>query len=233
VSLGSPGALGRLDASALAFDAVEPASQATVEPPVSTAPAFDPAELGRGLRRGAEVDRFNELASRQDSLTPAESDELYQYRLRRLLMRARQLERAASSADENSLRDALDDFRGRLQDLRAFESGRRGAGLWAEYEVDRTAEEQAVTRLLTLAAQRPHGLIAGSEEAAERPSGSIRIREARFALLRQMMSRSTCWRRPRSPRSRWRSMSRRRPRRGPAFVSFAIRAKSRTQMLHP
>ena len=181
VSLGSPGALGRLDASALAFDAAEPASQATVEPPVSTAPAFDPAELGRGLRRGAEVDRFNELASRQDNLTPAESDELYRYRLRRLLMRARQLERATGSGDEESLRQALDDFRDRRQDLRAFESVRRGAGLWAEYEVDRRAEEQTVTRLLTLAALRPHGLIAGSEETAERPSGSIRIREARFA----------------------------------------------------
>ncbi len=141
---------------------------------------FDPAELGRSLRRGPEVNRFNELAARQESLTPAESDELYRYRLRRLLTRARRLEQAARATDEEAIRRALDDFRGRDQELRAFESVRRETGLWAQYDVDRTAEELAVTRLLALAAQRPRGLIAGSENPPDQPSGSVRIRQVPF-----------------------------------------------------
>jgi hypothetical protein len=133
------------------------------------------------LRRGAEVDRFRELAARQDTLTPDESDELYRYRLRRLLARVRRLEQATGGADEEAIRQALDDFRSRLQELRVLEAIRTEAGLWAEFDADRTAEDRAITRLLTLAAQRPHGLIAGSEQAPERPSGSIRIRDLPFA----------------------------------------------------
>jgi hypothetical protein len=41
-------------------------------------------ELNRSLQRSAEVDRFNELARRQNELTPEELDELYGHRLRQL-----------------------------------------------------------------------------------------------------------------------------------------------------
>ena len=154
---------------------------AALEPAEASTSGFDLDDLSHGLRRGAEVDRFNQLAARQDALTPDESDELYRFRLRRLLNRGRRLEQAAGGGDEEAIRDALDDFRSRLRELQAFEAVRRGAGLSAGYNVDRTAEERAITRLLTLAAQRPHGLIAGSEQAPERPSGSLRIRDLPFA----------------------------------------------------
>jgi len=141
--------------------------------------AFDPAELARPLRRGLEVDRFNELARRQDSLTPSESDELYRLRIRRLLARDRRLDRAVGGG-EPSIHEALADFRGRLAELAELESIRRGAGLPTPYEVDRTAEERAVRGLLTLAAQRPRGLIAGTEQERAQPTGSVLIREATF-----------------------------------------------------
>jgi len=40
----------------------------------STPPVFDPGDLARSLRRGAEVDRFNQLAARQDALTPEQKN---------------------------------------------------------------------------------------------------------------------------------------------------------------
>ncbi len=142
--------------------------------------AFDAAELARALRRGVEVDRFNELAGRQQSLAPAESEELYRFRIRRLLARGRQLERAIAAGNEDSIRQALVDFRGRLAELVDFESIRRQAGFPTGYEVDRTVEERALAPLLTLAAGRPHGLIAGADQAIEQAAGSVRIREAAF-----------------------------------------------------
>ena len=142
---------------------------------------FEPGDLAHALRRGTEVQRFTELAARQDALTPAESDELYRYRLRRLLTRIRRLERAAGGADEEAVHEALDDFRARLQELRAFEAIRRQAGLWAEHEVDQSAEERATAQLLSLAAQRPHGLIAGSDQVPERPTGSVRVGDFAFS----------------------------------------------------
>ena len=142
--------------------------------------AFDAAELVRPLRRGLEVDRFNELARREQSLTTEESEELYRFRIRRLLTRGRQLERAMAAGNEDSIREAVGDFRGRLAELVDFESIRRRAGLSTEYAVDRTVEERAVASLLTLAASRPHGLIAGADQALEQPAGSVRIPEAAF-----------------------------------------------------
>jgi ribosomal protein S6--L-glutamate ligase len=166
---------------AVAINAADPVTPASVEGPAVSALAFDPAELARSLRRGAEVDRFTELAARQEALTAAESDELYRDRLRRLLTRARRLDRVARSGDDEVIRHALDDFRSRLEELRAFEALRRQAGLPTGYAVDRTAEERAITSLLTLAARRPHGLIAGTDEAPDQAAGSLRVRDIPFA----------------------------------------------------
>lgn len=149
--------------------------------PMVTPPEFGAGDLTQTLRRGAEVRRFAELASRQDSLTPAESDELYRYRLRRLLTRTRRLERAAEGADEDAVREALDDFRTRLEELRTLEEIRRQAGLFADYGVDLSAEARAKARLLSLVSERPHGLIAGSFQAPEQADGSVRIREVGFS----------------------------------------------------
>jgi len=98
-----------------------------------------------------------------------------------VLARLRKLERIAGSGDEESLRRALDDFRQRLQELRSFEAARREAGLSAGYAVEPSAEEHAMTRLLAIASQRPHGLVAGTEAPPNQPSGSMRIREIAFA----------------------------------------------------
>src|SRR6266567_4107424 len=61
---------------------------------------FTVAEIGRPLRRGVDVERFNELAAREDRLVPEEGEELYRYRLRRVQSRLRQLARASNRADE-------------------------------------------------------------------------------------------------------------------------------------
>ncbi len=153
------------------------------ETPAAGAVIFDMGELARALRRGPEVDRFNELSRRQDSLTAAESDELYRYRLRRLLARARRLDQLAGTEDETTLRQTLDDFRSRLEELRHFESLRREAGLPGRWEVDHSAEERALARLSALAARRPRGLIAGSDDAPDQPTGGVRVRPLAFAPL--------------------------------------------------
>ncbi len=142
---------------------------------------FDPGDVTQTLRRGVEVQRFSELAARQGALTPAESDELYRYRLRRLFTRVRRLERAASDVDEEAIHQALDDFRARLEELRGFEAIRRQGGLFADYEVDLSAEDRATARLLSLAGQRPRGLIAGSEQVTDQPAGRVRIRDLAFS----------------------------------------------------
>ncbi len=181
VSLPGLDEIGQPPVSSMPSDTVETMSSGTPEAMDLLAPAFDAAELARGLRRGPEVDRFNELSARQGSLSPEESDELYRYRLRRVLARLRKLERVSGSGDEESLRQALDDFRQRRQELRTFEAARREAGLSAGYALEPSAEEQAITRLLAIASQRPHGLVAGAEAPPNQPSGSIRIREITFA----------------------------------------------------
>jgi hypothetical protein len=127
------------------------------------------------------VQRFAELAARQDALTPDESDELYRYRLRRLLTRIRQLERAGAGSDETAISEALGDLQARLEELHGFETIRRQAGLFANHMVDLSAQERAKARLLNLAAQRPRGLIAGSDQLPDRPVGSVRIRGLAFS----------------------------------------------------
>lgn len=146
-----------------------------------SASGFRAGDVNQTLRRGAEVQHFSELATRQDALSPDESDELYRYRLRRLFTRMRRLERAAAGADEQAIREALDDFRARLEELRTFEAIRRQSGLFADYPVELTAEDRAKGRLLSLASQRPRGLIAGSYQVPDQPSGSVRIRELSFS----------------------------------------------------
>src|SRR5216683_4353561 len=66
-------------------------------------------------------------------------------------------------------------------ELHAFERIRRQAGLFADHEVDLSAQERAKARLLNLAAQRPRGLIAGSDQVAEQPDGSVRIHDLAFS----------------------------------------------------
>src|SRR5438128_9978987 len=148
--------------------------------PAPTAFTFSATELGRPLRRGFEVERFNELARRQEELAPQESDELYGYRLRRLQARLRRLDRVRASDDEEAIREALDDLDGRLQELRRFEESRQLAGLPSAYEVDLPAQQAATDRLLDLARRRPFGLIAGSDRAPEQPAGDVRLPEVAF-----------------------------------------------------
>jgi hypothetical protein len=179
-TLVSPAAVREAPATPL-YESAVGGSQTVPGAVQGSAADFDAGDLTLALRRGAEVQRFSELAARQDALNPAESDELYRYRLRRLLTRIRRLERAADGADEQALQEALDDFHARLQELRVFEAVRRQAGLWAEHEVDLSAEERATARLLSLAAHRPHGLIGGSEQVHDEPARSVRIRGLAFS----------------------------------------------------
>ncbi len=137
-------------------------------------------DLARPLRRGHEVERFNELARRQEELTLDELDELYRYRLRRLQSRLRRLDRVRAADDEDAIRATLDDFEGRLQDLRRAEEVRRAAGLSAGYELDLSSQAGAVDRLLELARRRPPGLIAGTDSAREQPAGNARVPEVAF-----------------------------------------------------
>src|SRR6202035_3695586 len=163
------------------YDSVASGSEPVVGA-VHAGPAdFLAGDLTQTLRRGAEVQRFAELAARQDALTPDESDELYRDRLRRLLTRIRQLERTGAGSDETAISDAVGDLQARLEELHAFERIRRQAGLFADYEVDLSAEERAKATLLDLAAQRPRGLIAGSDQLPEQPDGSVRIRDLAFS----------------------------------------------------
>jgi hypothetical protein len=163
------------------YESVTPGSEPVVGA-MHVGPAdFLAGDLTQTLRRGAEVQRFAELAARQDALTPDESDELYRYRLRRLLTRIRQLDRAGAGSDEMAIHEARGDLQARLEELHAFEGMRRQAGLFADYEVDLSAEERAKAMLLNLAAQRPRGLIAGSDQVPEQPDGSVRIRDLAFS----------------------------------------------------
>jgi len=161
-------------------------SVASGSEPVVGAIHVGPADFFAGgltqtLRRGAEVQRFAELAARQDALTPDESDELYRYRLRRLLTRIRQLERTGAGSDETAISEAFGDLQARLEELHGFETIRRRAGLFADQVVDLSAQERAKATLLNLAAQRPRGLIGGSDQVPAQPDGSVRIRDLPFS----------------------------------------------------
>jgi len=96
---------------------------------------FTATELAQPLRRGVELQRFNELVAREDDLPPEEAEELYRYRLRRVLSRLRQLSRARTHADEEGIRTALDDLDARLEELRRLEHEREMAGLPIGYEL--------------------------------------------------------------------------------------------------
>ena len=147
--------------------------------PPHTAFEFSAAELETALRRGSEVERFNELSRRQDELTVLELEELYGYRLRRLQARLRRLDRVRTSDDEDAIRGALDDLERRLQELQRLEQIRQVAGLGL-HEVDLSSRTAAVDHLLQLSRRRPPGLIAGSENTQSPPAGSTRLREVAF-----------------------------------------------------
>jgi len=137
-------------------------------------------EIGRALRRGAEVERFNELARRQDELSPDELDELYGYRLRRLQSRLRRLDRLRSSDDEEAIRAALDDLDVRIQELDRLEDARRTVGLSVMDQFDLSSRQAGVDRLLEISRRRPAGLIAGSDGPPPHPTGNARITQVAF-----------------------------------------------------
>jgi hypothetical protein len=143
---------------------------------------IDPAQLARPLRLGPglEVERLRELAG-QGQLSPSESDELYEYRLRRLAARERALPRVVAEGNEEDLRELIDGYRRRLRELRAFEEQRRQAGLPAGYAVDPAPLQEARRRLAELAGTRPRGLLAGAGSSAAAPEGAVRLPEAAFA----------------------------------------------------
>jgi len=149
-------------------------------PPDWAALGFSAADLARPLQRGAETERFSELARRQDELTPEELDELFRYRLRRLQARLRRLDRVRATEDEEEIRTALDDLDARIDEVRRMDESRQAVGLPAGYEVDLSTRVAAVDRLLELSRRRVPGLIAGGDGPPEQPTGTERIREGAF-----------------------------------------------------
>ena len=139
------------------------------------AAGFTAAEISRPLQRGGEVERFNDLASRDDELTSGEADELYRLRIRRAMSRLRQLARARARGDEESIRAALEDLDGRLGELRPFEDARRLGGLASGYPFDLEQRQAAIDQLLELARRRPPGLVAGSEIPPDQPAGEVQL----------------------------------------------------------
>jgi hypothetical protein len=159
----------------------------TVGPPVLAASAiartreewdvagFTAAEIARPLRRGVDVERFNELTAREDDLPPQEAEELYRYRLRRVQSRLRQLERARSRGDEEQIRGALIDLDDRLAELHHLEEQRQRVGLAVGYEVLLDQRQAAIDYLLELARRRTPGLVAGTGPVAAQPIGDVRL----------------------------------------------------------
>jgi hypothetical protein len=74
-------------------------------PPVMRSPeqwdaaGFAATEMARPLRRGGEVHRFSELAAHEDQLPPEDAEELYRFRIRRVLSRLRQLAPSRTRGD--------------------------------------------------------------------------------------------------------------------------------------
>ena len=149
-------------------------------PPTGPAFAIADEDLIRSLRRGTEVDRFNELARRQEELSPEELDELYGYRLRRLQSRLRRLDRVREPDDEETIRAALDDLDARLHELRQLEAARQAAAVPIADQIDLSSRQAAVDRLLELSRRRQPGLIAGSENPPPQPTGSVRLSQVAF-----------------------------------------------------
>ncbi len=161
-------------------EALASAMTAAPTAPAPAAVAVDPAFANQPLQRGTEVDRFNDLVSRQESLTREESDELYRFRVRRLLTTGRVLDRAAYLS-EQELRETLDRYRRRLDALRALEGLRAQQGLDGEFNVEPSIHERAQSRLLEMAQARPRGLIAGTTEETPATSGTVRVPAVAFA----------------------------------------------------
>src|SRR6266853_1903541 len=136
---------------------------------------FTVAEIGRPLRRGVDVERFNELAAREDALVPEEAEELYRYRLRRVQSRLRQLARASARADEEGVRAAIHDLDGRVAELRRLEEERQRSGLAIGYELELDQRQTAIAQRRELARRRPPGLVAGSAVAPAQPNGDVRL----------------------------------------------------------
>jgi hypothetical protein len=149
-----------------------PAALATETPAATPALTQD---LDRPLQRDTEVSRFNELVARQDSLTPEESNELHQFRIRRLQTTARRLRRATLGWNEAELAEALDQYRRRLTALRGFEELLRAAGQATEYVVDPASEQAAEARHIEMQERRPHGLICGTGDQPHQSSGAVRV----------------------------------------------------------
>jgi len=139
------------------------------------AAGFSVAELARPLRRGIDVERFNELAGREDQLSPEEAEELYRLRIRRVMSRLRQLSQARNRGDEESMRTALEDLDGRLAELGRIEDARRLAGLPIDYPLELDQRQAAIDQLLELARRRLPGLVAGSELSPPQPVGDVRL----------------------------------------------------------
>ena len=144
------------------------------------AAGFSAAEIGRPLRRGIDVERFNELSAREGELLPEEADELYRFRLRRVESRLRQLSRARSRGDEEGLRTALADLESRLAELRQLEVERQRAGSAIGYELNLDERQAAIDQLLELARRRPPGLVAGGGPAPTQPPGEVRLASIPF-----------------------------------------------------
>jgi len=144
------------------------------------AAGFTAAEMVRPLRRGLDVERLNTLAMRQDELPPEESEELYRFRLRRVMSRLRQLARAQTRADEEGIRTALDDLDARLEELRRLEADRQQAGLAVGYEIDLHQRQAAIDQLLEMARRRAPGLVAGAGVPPAQPAGDMRVPTVAF-----------------------------------------------------
>jgi hypothetical protein len=138
------------------------------------------AELARPLQRGIEVERLNDLASRENQLLLDEAEELYRLRIRRLMSRLRQLSRARARGDEESLRAALQDLDGRLSELRRSEDARRRAGLPIDYPLELDERQAAIDHLLELARGRLPGLVAGAEIPPPQLGGEVRLSSIAF-----------------------------------------------------
>ena len=139
------------------------------------AAGFTAAEMARPLRRGLDVERLNTLATRESELPPEESEELYGFRLRRVMSRLRQLARAQTRPDEEGIRTALDDLDARLEELRRLEADRQQAGFAVGYEIDLHQRQTAIDQLLEMARRRTPGLVAGADVAAAQPAGDMRV----------------------------------------------------------
>jgi len=155
------------------------AQPAVGQPQAGRAAVAPPTD--RSLQRGGEVERFNDLAAREDTLTPDESAELLGYRLRRVLSTGRELDRLAHSWDENLVRETLERYRRRVGRMRELESQTNPQDHSSEaFGPNPGVEDRTLQRLATLAAQRPRGLIAGEGSQPQVQPGSERVADLEF-----------------------------------------------------